>query len=277
MLTVRFWGVRGSIPCPGPDTVVYGGNTSCIEIRADDRLLIIDLGSGARPLGQWLMANDYKKNGKIAADIFISHTHWDHITGFPMFVPIYTSGTELRITGPELAADHSLKEIFEAQFSRKYWPVRLDELSAKIEYNQIKETQLDLGGGLEVTSKYLNHPITCLGYRFSYKGKSVALAFDREPSSNEEENIKIVKFLKGADLLIHDAQYTSEEYKDHVGWGHSSLDHAAETAKKAEVKKLVLFHHEPDHTDSQLKELENKYKNSTIPTVMAREGMVLQV
>jgi phosphoribosyl 1,2-cyclic phosphodiesterase len=277
MFSARFWGVRGSIPCPGPDTVIYGGNTACIEIRADERLLIVDLGSGARPLGEWLLANDYKKYGKISADIFITHTHWDHILGFPMFSPIYNSGTELRITGPVVSENDSLNEIFKAQFSHNFWPVRLDELAAKIEYNQINETTLDLGGGLAVTSQYLNHPTKCLGYRFDYQGKSIAVFYDHEPFSDEKENEKLIRFLKGVDILIHDAQYTTEEYLKRIGWGHSSLEHAVLTAVAAEAKKLIFFHHEPTHTDRQLEQMEKDYANSKVQCIMAREGIILEI
>jgi phosphoribosyl 1,2-cyclic phosphodiesterase len=277
MLAVRFWGVRGSIPCPGRETVIYGGNTSCIEIRANDRLIIVDMGTGARRLGGRIEADDFKKYGKIKADIFVTHTHWDHIMGFPMFTPVYNNKTELRVTGPVVSENESLKQLFEAQFSHNYWPVIYEELAAEIEYNQIKETELDLGDGLTVTSKILNHPTTCLGYRFSYMGKSVAVVYDHEPFSDSEENEKIVQFLQGTDLLIHDAQYTQDGYKNHVGWGHSSMEHAIKTAEQAAVKKLILFHHDPAHTDNQLEMLEKKFANNQIPTIMAKEDMVIIV
>ena len=145
MLYVRFWGDRGSIPCPGPATVRFGGNTSCLEIRADDRLVIVDLGTGIKPLGDRLMGTDFKK-GPIDADIFITHTHWDHIMGFPMFTPIFVPGTKLRIRGPVSYEDDTLESVIGAQLSYKYWPVRQSELAAHIEYGQLKETELDLGG-----------------------------------------------------------------------------------------------------------------------------------
>jgi phosphoribosyl 1,2-cyclic phosphodiesterase len=296
MLSVRFWGVRGSIPSPGPDTVIYGGNTACLEIRVDERLFIIDLGTGIRPLGDWLMANDFKKFGKISADIFITHTHWDHIMGFPMFTPIYIPGTELRITGPVSFNNDSLKEIIEDQLSYRYWPVTAGELAARLEYNQIKETTLDLGGGLTVTSKFLNHPILCLGYRFNYKGKSIVVIFDHEPFHNlfaskdvdeqtkkegeiaaAEENEKIRQFAKNADIVIHDAQYSETEYAKHVGWGHANFGHAMDTITGADVKKLVLFHHDPVRTDCELGQLEKLFAHNTIAEIiMAREGMTLE-
>jgi phosphoribosyl 1,2-cyclic phosphodiesterase len=293
MLSARFWGVRGSIPSPGPDTVIYGGNTSCIEIRADDRPIILDLGTGIRPLGEWLVANDYKKTGKISADIFVTHTHWDHILGFPMFTPLYIPGTELRITGPVSFENESLEAIIGTQLSYRYWPVRTGELSAKITYKQIKETTLDLGDGLSVTSKFLNHPIFCLGYRFSYGGKSIATVYDHEPYRNlfdtndedeakegeiaaAEENEKILKFMEGSDVVIHDAQYFEDEYSSHIGFGHATPAHAVDAAAKAGVKKLVLFHYEPSHTDAQLADVEKKYAdNKSFEIIVAKEGLVV--
>ena len=278
MLSVRFWGVRGSLPCPGPDTVVYGGNTSCLEIRADDRLVIIDLGTGVRPLGEWLLANDLKKYGKIKADIFLTHTHWDHILGFPMFNPIYVPGTELNITSPVSIENESLKSIIESQFSHKYWPVRADELAAKINYNQVKEETIDLGGGLSVKTKFLNHPIFCLGYRVSYQGKSIATVYDHEPFNDAKENEKIRQFIKGADAVIYDAQYTNEEYPLRIGWGHCSYEFAADSCKDLDIKKLALFHHEPTRTDSQLEKIEKSLIDCSSPQiVIAKEGLIIKV
>ena len=291
MLSVKFWGTRGSIPCPGPETVLYGGNTTCLEIRADERLIIIDLGTGVRALGKSLIANDLKKFGKIEADIFVTHTHWDHIMGFPLFGPAYISGTKLRITGPVTFETNTLEDIIKNQLSYSYWPVRLDELAADISFKQINETTLDLGGGLTVTSKFLNHPISCLGYRFNYKGKSIATVFDHEPYYNlfasdpssakegeitaAEENEKIVRFIQGADIVIHDSQYGEEEYKRFVGWGHASCSHSVEYAQKANVKKLVLFHHDPNHTDEQLEQLEKIYVDSSksVEVISAKDGL----
>ena len=299
MLSVKFWGVRGSIPSPGPDTVIYGGNTSCLEIRADERLLIVDLGTGVRPLGEWLIKNDLKKYGKIEADIFVTHTHWDHILGFPMFTPVYIPGTVLRITGPVTFENETLKDIIETQLSYRYWPVRAEELAASIEYRQMKETTIDLGGGLTVTGKYVNHPVLCLGYRFDYKGKSIAAIIDHEPFHNlftthpddagfdaetaregeiaaAEENEKIINFIKNADIVIHDAQYTEEEYSKKHGWGHTCYEDAIKMTENTNIKKLAFYHHEPSRTDSQIQALEENYKKySSVEIMMAKEGLVL--
>jgi len=292
MLSVRFWGVRGSIPTPGPDTVKYGGNTSCLEIRANERLIIVDLGSGVRPLGDWLLKNDYKKNKKLDADIFLTHTHWDHIIGFPMFSLVYTPNTRFNIYAPVSVENISLKSIIENQLSHQYWPVKASELAAKIEYNQISETTLDLGEGLTVATKFLNHPIFCLGYRFNFQGNSIATIYDHEVYSNPfhsdngnakdgeiaaaEENEKIRQFVKGADILIHDAQFSMDGYPAHKGWGHCAFEHAVHSAADNDIKTLVFFHHEPDHSDSQLEQIEERYANSINPKiVMAREGLTL--
>jgi len=303
MLSVSFWGVRGSIPCPGRTTVEFGGNTSCLEIRAGQRLVIVDLGTGARLLGDSVMRNDIK-NGLKNIDVFITHTHWDHIMGFPMFAPLFAPGTTICIRGPVSYNDDTLASIIGDQLSYRYWPVRQSDLSAHIVYGELKETTLDLGDGLKVTTKYLNHPILCLGYRFEYQGKSIVTAFDHEPFRNlfptdpqdpsyneeaaregeaaaKEENQKLLQFFNKADVLVHDAQYTAEELGKHLGWGHSSYEHAVDTAHQAGVKKLILSHHDPNHTDEQLKALEAKYitENSARPElkiVMAREGLTVQ-
>ena len=303
MLSVCFWGVRGSIPCPGRTTVVFGGNTACLEIRADERLVIVDLGTGAKPLGDRIMQHDFKK-GRMDMDVFITHTHWDHIMGFPMFTPLFVPGTNLRIRGPVSYNDDTLASIIGDQLSYRYWPVRQSELTAHIEYEELQETTLDLGKGLTVTTKYLNHPILCLGYRFEYEGKSIVTAYDHEPfrnlfptdpndpsydedAANEgeaaatEENERIINFFKGADVLVHDSQYTSEEFNSHLGWGHSFYDHAADSASKAGVKKLVFFHHDPNRTDQQLDTFGEKFKKQfqgkgISEIIIAREGLTVE-
>ena len=299
MFYIRFWGVRGSIPCPGHNTVEFGGNTACLEIRVDKRLIIVDLGTGVKPLGDRLMETD-SKEGPMNMDIFISHTHWDHIMGFPMFTPIFIPTTKMIIHGPVSYNDDTLASIIGDQLSYRYWPVRQSELAATIEYVELKEKTIDLGDGLKLTTKYLNHPILCLGYRFEYKGKSIVTAFDHEPYRNlfpvdpadpnynevaaqegeaaaREENIRVQNFLRGADILIHDAQYPQAEFRKHLGWGHSSYEIAIDAACQAEVKKLVFFHHDPNSSDEFLQLQEEKYKKLAkekgLEVIMSREGL----
>jgi phosphoribosyl 1,2-cyclic phosphodiesterase len=277
MLAVRFWGVRGSSPTPGPNTVIYGGNTSCLEIRADERLIIVDIGSGVRLLGERLLENELKNKEKIKADILLTHTHWDHVMGFPMFTPIYTPGTVFNVIGPASLDDNDLKSIIENQLSTQYWPVQAEKIAAKIKYNQIKESVVDLGGGLTVSSKFLNHPIPCFGYRIDYNGKSIATVFDHEFFITDEENEKIRQFIKGADIVIHDAQYKQAEYKDHVGWGHCTYEQVVQYTAGIDIKKLVLFHHDPSRKDSELEQIEKNYANNAEPEVIiAKEGLVLE-
>lgn len=303
MMKVRFWGVRGSIPCPGPQTQKYGGNSACIELRVgnDDRLVIIDAGSGIRQLGNYLMRHDLPK-GPIRTDIFLSHTHWDHIMGFPFFVPIYVPGTKMKVYGPVTFEEDGLEEVVGGQMKYRYFPVNFGELASEIEYVRIKEDPcMDLGGGLMLATKLLNHPVTALGYRFQYGGKSVCTCYDTEPFRNlfitdpdhpdydevmaeegeavaAEQNHMLEQFFAGADLLIHDSQYTEAEYQQgRKNWGHTSFEHAIAAANRAGVKKLALFHHDPDRTDDQIDELARIYcepgRHGSTEIFFAREEM----
>lgn len=305
-MKIRFWGVRGSIPCPGPSTQKYGGNGACIELRVGDqgRLIIIDAGSGIRLLGNSLMQNDLPK-GPIRADLFLSHTHWDHIMGFPYFVPIYIPGTKLRVFGPVSFEDETLEEVVGGQMKYRYFPVNMGELRSEIEYKRLKEeVGQDYGDGLIVTTKFLNHPITALGYRFEFQGKSFCTCYDFEPFRNlfitdpahpdydegmayegeevaREQNQAMEEFFAGADLLVHDSQYTEDEYKTRIGWGHSSYEYAIAAAGRAGVKKLALFHHDPDRTDQQIDEMAKVYCESgrygELEVFFAREGHVVEL
>jgi phosphoribosyl 1,2-cyclic phosphodiesterase len=299
-MEIKFWGVRGSIPCPGPETVKYGGNTSCIEVRFEenDRVIIIDSGSGIRGLGNFMINHDLPK-GTISTELFLTHTHWDHISGFPFFAPIYIPGTRLKIFGPVTFEDDTLEDIVGGQLSYRYFPVREAELSSHIEYIHLKEEQVDLGDGIVVKTKYLNHPICCLGYRIEYRNRVFCTAFDTEPYQNlfctdpedpsydeaiaqegqhvaDEENRRLEAFIAGADLVVHDAQYTQEEYEaDKKGWGHSSFEHAIAMAQRNDIKRLALFHHEPMRTDDQIDELARTYyrsKSDAFEVFFAREG-----
>lgn len=305
-MQIRFWGVRGSIPCPGIDTVVYGGNTACIEIQmqAVNRRMIIDAGSGMRALGNHMVAEDLPK-GPLKADVFLTHTHWDHIMGFPFFTPIFIPGTELNIYGPVTYEDETLGEVLNGQWTYRYFPIRQEELSSSIAYHDLKETELDLGDGIQLTTKYLNHPLLCLGYRFEYRGRVIVTAYDTEPFRNvfctdpqdpnydeamaaegelvaAEENQRIEQFCKGADLLIHDTQYTEAEYQPgKLGWGHSSVEYAINLAKRAGVKRLGLFHHDPLRTDKHLDELSAHYcapeNTDEVEVSFAREGQIIEI
>lgn len=306
-MKVKFWGVRGSIPCPGPTTQKYGGNGACIELRVGkkQRIVIIDAGSGIRELGNSLMKNDLP-NGPISADIFLSHTHWDHIMGFPYFVPIYVPGSKLNVYGPVTFEEDPLEEVVGGQMKYRYFPVNFGELSSNIDYIRLNENPgLDLGDGLKVITKFLNHPITALGFRFEYEGKVFCTCYDTEPFRNlfitdpdhpdydeamavegeevaNEQNQLLEQFFQGADLLVCDAQYTEEEYlANRVGWGHTPIEYAIAAANRSGVKKLALFHHDPDRTDEQIDEMAKAYcepgRFGETEVFFAREGSEIQL
>ena len=307
-MQVQFWGVRGSIACPGPETVVYGGNTACISIRFRDeteRLIIIDAGTGLRSLGDALIADSVSQM-PIRADLFLSHTHWDHISGFPFFAPLYHPDTRLSVYGPVTGEDEPLERFIDDQLRYRYFPLRSNELLAKIAYHSIGEGILDLGDGLKVRSQYLNHSLLCLGYRFEYRGCTVCTAFDTEPFRNvfpsdpahpeydpliaaegdraaSEASQRLRGFFQGAELLIHDAQYTKAEYVDSkVGWGHSAMEDAVDAALHAGVSQLILFHHDPQRTDAQLSRLESALQrklppDTTLRACAARERMIIEL
>ena len=305
-MKVKFWGVRGSIPCPGPQTVKYGGNTVCLELQFSDshRRIIIDAGSGLRGLGDHLL-NNGNGNGPVRADLLLTHTHLDHILGIPFFSPIYIPDTQLRIYGPVTCEDESLETVLGGQLSYRYFPVRQAELAAQIEYVDLKEGSFDLGDGIRVTTKYLNHPLLCFGYRVEYDGRIFCTAYDTEPFYNffstdpgdpdydealaqEGElaanlgNSSMEEFVAGADLLVYDGQYTQQEYESgKIGWGHTPVEHAIDLARRSQIDKLALIHHDPMRTDAQLDELADKLCNprngGDTQVFFTREGTVVDV
>ena len=305
-MKIKFWGVRGSIPSPGHDFVKYGGNTLCVELRLKDlnRLIIIDAGSGLRLLGNQLMGRQVSAE-PLRIDIFLTHTHLDHILGFPFFAPIFLPNTRLTIHGPVTCEEDSLETVLGGQLSYRYFPVRQAELAADIAYVNLKEGRFDLGDGIGLTTKYLNHPLLCLGFRFEYGGKICCTAYDTEPFQNlfisdphdpafdagmahegqaaaRDANRRLEEFFANADLLIHDAQFTRQEYDaSKRGWGHSPLEYAIESAIRSRVKRLALFHHDPMRTDAQLDDLAEGHCNSqdkdSIEVFFAREGMQVEL
>lgn len=304
---IKPWGVRGSIPSPGPDTAGYGGNTACFEIRIPDNndIFIIDAGSGLRKLGDHIVQNDLK-NGPVKAHIFLSHTHWDHIMGFPFFTPIYIPGTQIDVYGPVSYENDTLDDIVGGQLRYRYFPVNQGELAAKITYHQLQECEMEFDNGLKVQTTYLNHPILCLGYRFEWQGKVFCTVYDHEPFRNvfpedpddpdydafaaeegklvaDEENKRIMKFYKDADVLFHDSQYTMAEYKNgKQSWGHSTFEQVINSAHQAGVKNVYFFHHDPNRTDGELDKIltffKKKIHNKTNMKIhIAKEGEELRL
>jgi diguanylate cyclase (GGDEF)-like protein len=284
-MQVRFWGTRGSIPTPGHRTTVYGGNTSCVEIHTRDKAnLILDCGTGIRSLGLDMLS----RPGPYRSHLLIGHTHWDHIQGFPFFTPAFVASSELNIYG-SAAFQRSLEGLLSGQMQYSYFPVKLQELSSRIHYTELEEGFFRIGNVL-VETQYLNHTAATIGYRISADGATVAYVTDHEPFWNSTGptfhhpgDQRHIQFLNGTDLLIHDAQYTSEEYRSKLGWGHSPADYATDVAIAAGVKRLALFHHDPDHDDAAIKLMEDtqraraKAAGSNLEVFAAAEGMELDI
>lgn len=258
---VKFWGVRGSIASPGLGTVFYGGNTSCVEVRADGEIIVLDAGTGIRPLGLAL-AKEFGAQ-PLQLTLLLTHTHWDHIQGFPFFVPAYNPKNTVRILGYE-GARQGLAATLGTQMESPFFPVGLKELPGNITIEELREMHFKVGR-VEVQAMFVNHPGICVGYRLNTSAGSVVFMPDNEPfhrlrsqpSTSDtravafarQQDAKLVEFIRGADVLIIDAQYDREEYEQRVGWGHACVDDVAELATRAEVKQLFLFHHDPSHDD----------------------------
>jgi phosphoribosyl 1,2-cyclic phosphodiesterase len=313
---LRFWGTRGSIPTPGPHTVRYGGNTPCVEVRTDTNwLVILDAGTGLRELGRALTA-DAQGAGRptpvpIAADIFLTHAHWDHIQGIPFFAPIFQPGNHFTIWGSK-TLETSIDRVIRDQMSPVVFPVTFEELSARIDFREIAEERC-VGNGYEVTAFAVQHPGGALGYRFTgtrapeagldgrgsqggnsaagskRQGGSFVYISDNELAAHETYKTRpdwrdrLVEFVRGASVLIHDATYTTAEYERHRGWGHSTHDEVVSLALDAGVEQLVLFHHRPERSDDDLDQCVAacqamiRSKGGSITVTAAAEGMTLTV
>ena len=291
---IRLWGVRGSIPVPGKSTVRYGGNTSCVEVRADGEIIVLDAGSGIRLLGLALDKEFGPRSMKLT--LLISHTHWDHIQGLPFFSPAYNRKNLIRVLGYE-GARAGLAKILASQMETPFFPVSLRELPSHLAIEELKEMEFQIGN-VEVRSKFSNHPGICAGYRLFTISGSIAYFPDSEPyeqlkqqlasrdgiSEDEARNFataertKMVEFIQGCDLAILDTQYTDEEYAQHIGWGHSSLSSVVSLALDAEVRQLLLFHHDPNHDDEMIDKMVEharalvKKSGKTLEVEGAREG-----
>lgn len=283
--TVTFWGTRGSIPTPGAHTARYGGNTPCVAVEAaGGQLLILDAGTGIRALGNQL---GERQNGAVSAEILLSHAHWDHIQGLPHFKPFFSPGNSVRIWGSRQGTT-SLEAILRRQMDPTVFPVPLDALSARLTVQHVEPGEFTVGA-FRVQAMKLRHPGTTLGYRLAPLGGGPALAYVTDNELGEGPDYgtaaswrgEFVRFLEGVDVLIHDAMYTPDELETHRGWGHSTFEEAVAVAADAGARRLVLFHHEPEHGDETVDRLVDHArrlaKKRALPAevLAAQEGMTL--
>jgi phosphoribosyl 1,2-cyclic phosphodiesterase len=275
MFFIRFWGVRGSIPVPGPHTAQIGGNTSCVEVRAGSEILIFDAGTGLRGLGNALM-----RELPVVARMFFTHVHWDHIQGFPFFVPAFVKGNRFDLFGARKTSS-TLAETLSGQMNFPNFPVSLNEMAAQMNFHDLHEGEAVACGDAVITNTQLNHPGGVFAYRVDFGGHSLVVATDTEHFSCVDR--KLVELAEGSDILVYDAMYTPEEYEGEgelaprTGWGHSTYVEAAKVARAARVRKLVLFHHDPDHDDAKVREIETRARQQFPETVAAHEGLLLQL
>ena len=267
---IRFWGVRGSIASPGPDTATVGGNTSCVEVVCGKTRIVLDGGTGLRGLGNELL----KKGDDLSLTLLLSHYHWDHIQGLPFFLPAYMKQTELTVVGGANGV-MNVREALTHQMSAPLFPVRLDEIGARLATREVKMGDVFDIGEAKVTVAKGNHPGGVMAYRIEHDGKSMVYATDTEHYACVDPMLK--RLSEGADVLVYDSQYSPDEYKTKVGWGHSTYVEGAELARSAGVGTYVLFHHDPMRNDESVLDLETKARGLFASSVAAREGMEIDL
>jgi phosphoribosyl 1,2-cyclic phosphodiesterase/CheY-like chemotaxis protein len=296
---VRFWGVRGSIPTPGIQTAMFGGNTSCVEVRVGDQVIILDAGSGIRALGQALMREFRDK--PLNVTMLVTHTHWDHIQGFPFFIPAYNPKVNVRIVGYE-GAVHGLRGALFEQMQSAFFPVGLNQMASHVTFEELSDMECSIGA-VTVRTIFANHPGICLGYRLATANGDIVYMPDHEAYERHEierqklagetsvqsleyarlQDEKVVEFIRGADIVIGDTQYDAVEYPTRLGWGHTCADDAVDLAIRAGVKHLFLFHHDPDHQDDKMLAMitraEERIAAAGSPMIVsaAREGTEIMV
>ncbi len=269
---VKFWGVRGSIACPSPEHIEYGGNTSCIEIRAGDYRFILDAGTGIRALGQDLLKSGYKH-----AHLLLTHTHWDHINGFPFFAPAYVPGNSYHVMAGHLMDVGGIRQVLASQMANPTFPVPLEVMQADLTFEDFRSgDSFSFHDGIKVVTAPLNHPNGATGYRIEYDGKAICYVTDTEHVIGKPDQ-NVLGLIEGADLVIYDTTYTDENFESKIGWGHSTWQEAIRLCKAANVKKLSLFHHDPESTDVIMHDIEGQARAVWEPTFAAKEMMLVEV
>lgn len=273
--TVQFWGVRGSIPSPGPNTVRYGGNTPCISMQAGDKRLVFDAGTGLHVLGQSLL-----RQMPLEAHIFFTHSHWDHMQGFPFFTPGFVKGNEFHIYGAIAPDGSTIEQRLNDQMLHPNFPVPLQIMQANLNFYDVRPGQPIHIDDLIVETAPLNHPGEAVGYRVNWRGGAATYITDTEHFPDRLDD-NVLWLARNADILIYDSTYTDEEYHSpkspKIGWGHSTWQEAVKVAQAANVKTLVIYHHDPAHDDDFLDRVGKEAAEKFPGAIMAREGLVLQV
>jgi phosphoribosyl 1,2-cyclic phosphodiesterase len=270
--SVRFWGVRGSIACPGPETVRYGGNTSCLEARCGEHLLIFDAGTGIRELGRELL----ESGEPVDAELFFTHSHFDHICGLPFFAPAFIKGHSVRMWAGHLLPEMELQSVLCEMMIAPLFPVPPALISGQVSYVDFHAGDtLTPRPGITLRTAPLNHPNRATGYRLEYEGRSVAYVTDTEHVPGQPD-ANILGLIQGADYFIYDATYTDAEYPTHAGWGHSTWEEGVRLADAAGVGTLVIFHHDPGHDDDFMDKVAADAAAARPGTLVAREGMILR-
>ncbi|SHK96128.1 Phosphoribosyl 1,2-cyclic phosphodiesterase [Desulfatibacillum alkenivorans DSM 16219] len=272
-MKIKYYGVRGTVPTPGQSTIRYGGNTPCVAVWCGEDLVILDAGTGLRVLGDEL-ADSCFGNGKGSATLLISHTHWDHIQGFPFFSPGYVQGNVIRIMGAH-QINKGLETAMHYQQQYQNFPVLLSQMPSRITFKALEEGVGHRIGEVDIETAEMNHPGGSFAYRVTWKGKSVVYATDTEHYDSVDH--KLTPLCKDADILIYDSTYTPEEYPNFKGYGHSTYEEGIKLARAANVKSLHLFHHHPNHTDEMLDAMQKKARADFPQTYVAREGWELEI
>ncbi|HEY9536171.1 MAG TPA: MBL fold metallo-hydrolase [Kiloniellaceae bacterium] len=269
---VRFWGTRGSIPCPGESYTRYGGNTSCIEVRCGDKLLIFDAGTGLRPLGKQLC-----QNGALEADIFLTHTHHDHIVGLPFFAPLFDKRNRIRLWAGHLVPELTLHDVLVQFMNAPLFPVPPKIFAANVSFHDFTAGDvLEPKLGVRLITAPLNHPNGATGYRVDFDGRALCYVTDTEHEEGRLDR-NVLELIDGADLVIYDSTYTDDEFAKYRGWGHSTWQEGVRLCDKAAVRKLVLFHHDPSHDDAFMDRVAREAESARPGTVVAREGLLLEL